>query len=111
MTNNKEISKAQKKQKLIKSEINKIQKKIPVYIIAYLLVTILGIYFLEDPLYDFFGSSYNFILTISFICTFIFLVLIYRIILQITSKKKESKAIGTKIYRLMRLEKEKASLN
>lgn len=105
-TNNKEISIAQRKQKSIKKEIQRIQKKLPVYFIIYLLVTILGIYFLEDPLYDYFGSSYNFILTTIFVCTFIFLVFIYRVIMQITTKKKESKAIGTKIYKLMKLDED-----
>lgn len=106
---NKEISKAQRKQKSIKKEIKQTKKKLPVYFIAFILLTVLSIYFLEDPLYDYFGSSYNFILTIVFIFTFVFLVFTYRIFLKISNKQKESKAIGKKMYKLMRLEDETSS--
>lgn len=103
---NKEISKGQKKQKLLKTEIKKAKKKLPVYFVVFLLLTVLSIHFLEDPLYDYFGNSYNFILTIVFLFSFIFLVLIYRIFLKISNKQKESKAIGVKLYKLMKLEDE-----
>jgi tellurite resistance protein TehA-like permease len=106
---NKEISKEQKKQKSIKKEIKRIKKKLPVYFITFILLTVLSIYFLEDPLYDYFGSSYNFILTTVFVFTFVFLVITYRIFTKISNKQKESKAIGTKLYKLMRLEDENLS--
>lgn len=106
ISRNKEISIAQKKQKSIKREIRKAKKKLPVYFITFVLVTVLSIYFLEDPLYDYFGSSYNFMLTTIFILTFVFLAFTYRIFLKISKKQKESKAIGTKLYKLMKLEDE-----
>lgn len=106
INHNKEISKAQRKQKAIKKEIQKSKKKLPVYFVVFILLTVLSIYFLEDYLYDYFGNSYNFILTTIFLFSFVFLVFTYRIFLKISNKKKESKAIGTKLYKLMRLEDE-----
>lgn len=109
ISRNKEISKEQRKQKLLKKEIQKIKKKFPVYCIVFILITILSIYFLEDFMFGYFGNSYNFILTIVFLYTFVFLVFSYRLFIKVSNKQKQSKAIGTKLYKLMRLEEEVSS--
>ena len=109
ISRNKEISKEQRKQKLLKKEVQKIKKKFPVYVVIFILITILSIYFLEDIMFGYFGNSYNFILTIVFLYTFIFFVFSYRLFIKVSNKQKQSKAIGTKLYKLMRLEEEVSS--
>ncbi|PWG05357.1 hypothetical protein [Polaribacter aquimarinus] len=103
MTKNKEIALLQKNQKALKKEIIEIKKKLPTYIIGAILFTFVGLFFLENNFYDFFGNGVDIILYGVILSATICLILVYVTYLKINKKKKESKAIGTKVYNIMKL--------
>ena len=104
MEKNKEILKKQKRQSALKEEVQEIKRKTPSYIIGFILFVAVGLYFLEDKFYQFFGNSVNFIIGIViFLCLFS-LFLVYRSNKKIKKKELESQEIGVQLYQLMKLE-------
>jgi hypothetical protein len=104
MEKNKEILKKQKKQSELKKEVLDIKKKTPSYIVGFVLFVAIGLYFLEDKFYQFFGNSVNFIIGIViFLCLFS-LFFIYRSYKIIKKKELESQEIGVQLYQLMKLD-------
>jgi cytochrome bd-type quinol oxidase subunit 2 len=103
MQKNNEISLLQKEQKDLKKEIIEIKKKLPRYVIGFILFTVISLYFLEDKFHSHFGNAVNLILTglIFFGCVCLFFI--YKSYNRIEKKKKESKLLGTKLYNLMKL--------
>lgn len=96
MNNKKEVVELHQKQKLIRTEITQIQKKIPVFIIIYLLSIVLLINFLEA----------DYIMITFFSITLIFLFIISYMLLKVFSKKKETKNIGKDIFKIMKLDQD-----
>ena len=104
MEKNKEILKKQKRQSALKEELLEIKRKTPSYIIGFILFVAVGLYFLEDNFYQFFGNSVNFIIGIViFLCLFS-LFFIYRSYKIIKKKELESQEIGVQLYQLMKLD-------
>ncbi|QOD62039.1 hypothetical protein H9I45_06230 [Polaribacter haliotis] len=106
MKEKEEILKHQKKQVQLKKEIKKIKKTIPIYLAGFVFIMFLIIFLFEDKLYIYFKGSLNFILigiSITIISGVIFYYYCQR---KIKSKEKLSKAIGVKLYSLMKLEDE-----
>lgn len=104
MLKNKEIALLQKDQKALKKEIIDIKKKLPTYIIGFVLFTAISLYFLEDRLHSYFGNGVNLILFGVIFLGVICLFFIYRSYQKIQKKRKESKLIGTKLYNIMKLD-------
>ena len=104
MQKNKEISTLQKEQKALKKEIIAIKKKLPKYIIGFVLFTVISLYFLEDKFHSFFGSGVNLILSgvIFFGCVCLFFI--YNSYNKIKKKRKEANDLGTKLYMIMKLD-------
>ncbi|MEO9571483.1 MAG: hypothetical protein ABJH82_04280 [Polaribacter sp.] len=107
MDKNKEILKKQKRQNQIKKEVKEIKKKIPSFIIGFIFFTIVSLYFLEDSFYRFFGNSVDLVRIIVVVLglfSFSFLLISY---IKIKKREKESKDIGSQLYKLQKLEIEK----
>ncbi|RCS27668.1 hypothetical protein DUT90_06060 [Polaribacter sp. WD7] len=104
MNNQKEIVTLQKKQKNIKKEIQVVKKKLPTYVIAFLFFASISLYFLEERFYNFFGNSVKLVIIIILIASVIFLLFLIKLYINIKTKQKESKNIGSKLYKLMKLE-------
>ncbi len=104
MNNQKEIVTLQKKQKSIKKEIQVVKKKLPTYIIVFLFLASISLYFLEESFYKFFGNSVKLIMVVVLVASFIFLLFLIKLYINIKTKQKESKTIGSKLYKLMKLE-------
>lgn len=106
MDKNREILRQQKKQNSLKAEIKVIKKKIPTYFIGFVFFTTVSLYFLEDKFYHFFGNSVDIIIGIVIVLSVISLFVLIRFYFKIKQKKVEAKAIGSKLYKLMKLETE-----
>lgn len=104
MNKSKEILHHQKKQKILKNEIQDIKNKLPKYILGFVLFTCINLYFLEDSFYKFFGNSVRLIISIVVVSSSIFLLYLIKMYFNIQAKQKESKALGSKLYKLMKLE-------
>lgn len=104
MNKNKEIALLQKEQKTLKKEIVDIKKKLPTYIVGFVLLTFVGLYFLEDKFYNYFGNGVDIILSGVIISGIICLFFIYINFLKIKKKKKQAKLLGTKLFNIMKLE-------
>ena len=104
MDKNKEILNQQKRQNQLKSEVIEIKKRLPTFIIGFIFFTFISLYFLEDKFYQFFGNSVNFFRTIIIFLGLFSLFFIFRSYSKIKKKQKESKLIGAKLYKLMKLE-------
>ncbi|WP_299666428.1 hypothetical protein [uncultured Polaribacter sp.] len=96
----------QNKQKKLKADIKKIKKGIPIYLLGIVFLMFLAVFGLESIVYTFFGGTVNFIVISSLItlalCGFYF----YKSQNKIKYKEKTAKAIGVKIYSLMKLKNE-----
>lgn len=106
MDKNKEILNKQKRQNELKHEVKKIKKKLPSLIIGFIFFTFISLYFLEDKFYQFFGNSVNFVRSSVIILGVFTLFYILRSYMKIRKKERESKAIGSQLYKLMKLEVE-----
>ncbi len=106
MNKNKEIQALQREQKQLKKEIKKIEKAIPIYLISFVFIMFLIVFYIEDKVYPFFNGIFNFI---AFALCLIILLSFFLVSFQrkkIKEKQKLSKAIGSNLYRLMKLENE-----
>ena len=106
MDKNKEILNKQKRQNELKHEVKKIKKKLPSLIIGFIFFTFISLYFLEDKFYQFFGNSVNFVRSSVIILGVFTLFYILRSYMKIRKKERESKEIGSQLYKLMKLEVE-----
>lgn len=106
MDKNREILKQQKKQNILKAEIKVIKKKIPTYLIGFVFFVIVSLYFLEDKFYHFFGNSVDVIIAVVVLLSVFSLLIVIRFYIKIKQKQKEAKAIGSKLYKLMKLDAE-----
>ncbi len=104
MNKSKEILNYQKKQNALKSEVKKIKKKLPTYIIGFVFFVVVSLYFLEDKFYAFFGNNVNYIIGLVILLSLFSLFFLLRSYIKIKNKQKESKAIGSKLYKLMKLD-------
>ena len=105
MNKNKEILKKQKTQNKIKKEVKAIKKMLPSYIIGFIFFAIVGLYFLEDKFYHFFGNSVNLVIGFVILLTIVCLFFLFNSFIKIKKKEKESKVLGSELYKLMKLEK------
>lgn len=103
MNKNQEIASLQKKQKALKKEVFDTKKKLPKYIIGFLLLTFVSLYFLEDRFYNFFGNGVDIIIYGVVFSGIICLFFVIKSYIKIDKKKKESKVLGTKLYSIMKL--------
>ena len=104
MSKNKEIVALQKKQKAIKREISYLKKKLPTFIVGFILFTFVSLYFLEDKFYKFFGNGVKAIIGVVILSGCFCLFLIYRNYRKIKTKTAASKNIGIQLYNIMKLE-------
>ena len=91
------------KQKKLKKENLIYKKRVPYYIFGFVFFAIGLITLLDGRVNNYVGNSYNLILIISFVLSIISVV--YLVIIYIKTKKNntEIKALGTKVYKLMKL--------
>ncbi|ARV07858.1 hypothetical protein BTO04_14635 [Polaribacter sp. SA4-10] len=99
------ISKYQNRKKFLKEEIINIKKRLPTFIIGFSFFTFVAIYFLEDKLYAFFGNGVNYNITGVILIGFFCLIFVYKSLNSVSKKEKEIKALSSKLYDLMKLEK------
>lgn len=104
MDKNKEILNKQKRQNEIKKEIKEIKKKLPSFLIGFIFFTVVSLYFLEEKFYLFFGNSVDFVRAIVILLGVFSLGFVLKSYLKIKKKEKESKAIGSQLYKLQKLE-------
>ena len=106
MCKKKRILAYQKEQSIVKQEILKIKKKRPFYLVVFLFSVIILIFTVENKVYTYFKGTLNFLI-LSFAVA-ILLCIVYLLSTQQKIKKRErlSKAIGLKLYQLMKLEHE-----
>ena len=91
MNKTKDIVNQQKKQRALKAEIKEIKKKLPTYIIGFVLFACISLYFLEDKFYAFFGNSVDFVRVIVIISGLFSLFFIFKSYLKIKKKEKNLK--------------------
>ncbi|WP_405608032.1 hypothetical protein [Polaribacter sp. Asnod1-A03] len=106
MIRTKEILHKQKSQRRLKSEIKRIKKKLPRFVVWFLFFVFISLYFFEDNFFHFFGNSVNIVLGLVISLSLFLLFFILRSYILIKSKQKESKEIGVQLYNLMKLESE-----
>ena len=106
MNKNREILKHQKKKNALKTEVRGLKKKLPTYIIGFLFFVSVSLYFLENTFYDYFGNSVEFLIIIVVVLSIISLLFLTKNYLKIKQLQRESKSIGIKLYKLMKLESE-----
>ena len=106
MNTGKEILAKQRKQEKLKREIKNIKKKTPIYLIGIVFVMFILVFSLEHRVYIYFGGNLFFIAISLFFTLFICCLYYYLSQMKIKEKEKLSKAIGSKLYRLMKLENE-----
>ncbi|WP_159951430.1 hypothetical protein [Polaribacter septentrionalilitoris] len=106
MSKNKEILEHQKKQNTLKTQVKEIKRKLPTYIIGFLLFAFVSLYFLENTFYNYFGKNVNLIIIIVVILSVFSLFILIRSYLKVKQLQRESKSIGSKLYKLMKLETE-----
>lgn len=106
MEKSKEILNKQKKQNKLKKEVKNIKKKLPSFIIGFIFFSAISLYFLEDKFYSFFGNSVNLVIAIVILFSIICFIFLYNNFMKIKKKEKESKILGSELYKLMKLEKE-----
>ncbi len=94
-----------KKQNELKKEVKFIKKKIPSYIIGFIFFTVVSLYFLEDNFYHFFGNSVNLVIGFVLLLTVVCFFFLFKNFLKIKKNESESKALGSELYRLMKLDK------
>jgi hypothetical protein len=99
-----EITRQQKKQTALKSEVKKIKKRVPIYIIAFILFGSISFFFLEYKFYHIYANNINTLMYIVSFLSFISFFLFLRSYVKIKKKQKEAKSIGYKLYNLMKLE-------
>lgn len=104
MVKSSEILSQQKKQKVLKNEIKVIKKKLPTYIIGFIFFATISLYFLENSFYSFFGKNVDFIIPIIILLSLFSLFFLLRSYYTIKKKQKEAKSIGSKLYKLMKLD-------
>ncbi|QTE22549.1 hypothetical protein [Polaribacter cellanae] len=105
MKEKEEILLQQKKQVQLKKEIKKIKKTMPIYLTGFVFAMFLIVFFLEDKMYIHFKGAINFILAGILLTIIIGILFYYYCQRKIRAKEKLSKAIGVKLYSLMKLEK------
>jgi cytochrome bd-type quinol oxidase subunit 2 len=103
--NKHEVIALEKAQRKLKKEIKTLKKKMPYYIIGFLFFGVILFGLFDNNLNKYVGNSVNLFIIIGILsCS---LCLIYLIITsnKIAHRKKESKELGSKLYRIMKLEK------
>ena len=96
----------QEEQSIVKRQVVKIKKEIPIYLIGFFFIMCILIFTLESKIHPYFNGTLNFLIVgFAFTITTCFM---YYYIKQreIRKKKRLSKAIGLKLYKLMKLEHE-----
>ena len=106
MNKGKKILAKQRKQDKLKKEIKNIKKKVPIYLLGIVFVMFIVVYKLEHKVYIYFGGTLLFITISLFFTLFICCVYYFRSKMKIQEKEELSKAIGSKLYHLMKLENE-----
>ena len=104
MDKNTEIIIKQKQQNELKAEVQEMKKKLPKYVLGFIFFVAVSLYFLEDKFFHFFGNSVNFVISAVVLLCLFSLFFILRSYIVIKKKQKESKAIGSQLYNLMKLE-------
>lgn len=94
----------QKKQSKLKKEIVKIKKTTPIYIVSIIFIMILLISLLEDQSHRYFGGTIYFVSAGVLITLSISFLFFFREKRRVLKKEKEVKQIGSKLYKLMKLE-------
>jgi DMSO/TMAO reductase YedYZ heme-binding membrane subunit len=103
--NQHEVVALEKLQRKLKKEIKTLKKRMPYYIIGFLFFGFIIFGLFDNNLNKYVGNSVNLFIVIGIIsCS---LCLIYLIITsnKIANRRKESKELGSKLYRIMKLEK------
>ncbi len=106
MSKNIEILAYQKEQSELKKEIQKIKKSIPIYLTGIVFFMFLIVFVLDSKVYTYFGGSLNFFTFSSILTLVICFIYFYTSQFKIKEKEKSAKAIGSKLYNLMKLENE-----
>ena len=104
MDKNTEILKQRDRQEHLKKQIEDIKSNVPKYIILLTLLSAVGIYYLEDKVYSFFGTGVNFIITVILFLILFSVIYIVLSLKKIKKNEKELKQINATLYDLMKLE-------
>ena len=101
--NNQLIRKYQKQQRALKKDIKVLKKKFPFYVAGFVFFSV-GFLFLIFSKTDVLTGNYTNIMLYLFsilgLVFFVFMVLIYT---RVKEKRKKNKALGNKLYMLMKL--------
>jgi uncharacterized membrane protein len=102
--NKHEVIALEERQRKLKKEVKQIKKRMPYYITGFFFFSFLIIGLFEGKLDKYIGDSINFIIIVGIVCCATCLVYLITLTKKVASKKKENKEIGSKLYRLMKLE-------
>ena len=100
-----EIEILKDKQVVLKEDIAKLKTKLPTFLLGFIFISVCIIYYLEDKVYRFFGNAINFIRFGVILSVIISVIFAYASYSRIYKKQQELKRIGSKLYSLMKLEK------
>ena len=100
-----EIEMLKVKQAILKENVTELKTKLPTYLLGFLFFSVCIIYYLEDKVYHFFGNAINFIRFGVLLSVIISVIFAYASYSKVYKKQQELKRIGSKLYSLMKLEK------
>ncbi len=97
------VQQYEQKQKALKKE-NKIYiRRIPYYLFGLIFCALGLITLLDGKLNNYVGNSYNLILVVATVFAFISIIYLVIILKNLRRNKKEIKALGNKVYKIMKL--------
>lgn len=92
-------------QRKLKKKIKSLKKQIPYYVIGFLFFGFILFELFEGKLNQIVGNSLNLFIAIGLISCCICLIYLFITSNNIANMKKENKEIGSKLYKIMKLEK------